>query len=141
MRVARSPTRATYSSRHPPLTPPACIPGRLTIIDPRGRYVEPRAENSVDSVPAVPDASRRFASAIIAASSSVIDASLPLRALRTGGNPRVNQGRELRLRARCGRASVARPKRPRDGRILDHVLTQLRERPPAVSNRVLDLQA
>jgi hypothetical protein len=115
VRVARSPTRATYSSRHPPLTPPACIPGNLTIIDPSERYVELLAENSVDSVPAVLDASRRFARAIIASRSSIIDASLSLRTLRTGGNPRVNQGRELYLRTGCGPASVARAKRPCDG--------------------------
>src|SRR3954451_331990 len=41
--------------------PPARLPGMLTIIDPSGRYEEPQVENSVESVPGMPDATIRLA--------------------------------------------------------------------------------
>ena len=66
---------------------------------------------------------------------------LRLRALRTGGNPRVNQGRELRLRARCGRASVARMPCPSDETICCYVLADFRKTTSTVSRAVLELRA
>ena len=80
----------------------------------RNRTVEPVPELGPACVPGVPDANRRFASAIIAASSCFIDVSLGLWTLGASRNPRFDQRSELRLRARRRQPPLARMPRPAD---------------------------
>src|SRR5580704_4300718 len=88
----------------------------------------------------MPDATRRFASTIIASSSCFIDVSPLLRASRTRRYPRPNERPELRLRAGSWDASLAGVPRPADQRVRRHVLMDLRKAPTAVSCVILHLQ-
>src|SRR5260370_26976902 len=62
-------------------------------------------------------------------------------ALRPGGNPGLDEGSELRLRARSGRTPLAWVPRPPDERVRGHVLVELRETAPAVASAILQFQA
>ncbi len=58
----------------------------------------------------------------------------------TGGDPGLDECSELDLRAGCRRTSLARVPRPPDERVRCHMFVDFREREPAISLAILQLQ-